>query len=358
MTLLLTFVFIAIGFSFLCSIAESVLFSVTSAHVVLLEHDGKRSGKIFRELKSDINKPLAAILTLNTIAHTAGAAGAGAQASVVFGSASLGVFSAVLTILILFLSEIIPKTLGAHHWKILAPITGFFLKYLVLILYPFVKMSEFLTKGLTQGPSLKGFNRFELSAMAELSAQEGQIAERESDILKNGRLMRETKVHDAMTPGAVIFSVDENLLLEEFFERHDQSRFSRILTYREDKDEVTGFVLRSELLLAYAKREFSEPVKMYRRALPSLLANMTLSHAFNEFIRTRAQINLVVDEYGSTRGLITLEDVLETVLGLELVDEYDKVVDMQKLARRLWKRRAKDMGLNTDSLADDSQPLG
>ena len=358
MILLLTFVFIAIGFSFLCSIAESVLFSVTSAHIALLENDGKRSGKLLRDLKDDINKPLAAILTLNTIAHTAGAAGAGAQASLVFGSASLGIFSAILTLLILIFSEIIPKTLGAHYWKGLAPITAFCLKYLVLILYPFVKMSELMTKGLTHGPSLRGFNRFELAAMAELSAREGQIAQQESDILKNLLLMRETKVQDAMTPGAVIFSIDENLLLDEFFEHHDQSRFSRIPIYHKDKDEVTGFVLRSVLLLAYAKREYKKPIKTYKRVLPSLLTNMTLSHAFNEFIRTRAQIMLVVDEYGSTRGLITLEDVLETVLGLEIVDEYDKEVDMQKLARRLWKRRAKEMGLNIDSVADDCDQSG
>ena len=362
MILLLTFVFVALGFSFLCSIAESVLFSVTSAHIALLENDGKRAGKLLRDLKDDINKPLAAILTLNTIAHTAGAAGAGAQASIVFGSASLGIFSAILTLLILVFSEIIPKTLGAHYWKGLAPITAFCLKYLVLILYPFVKMSELMTKGLTHGPSLRGFNRFELAAMAELSAREGQIAQQESDILKNLLLMRETKVQDAMTPGTVIFSIDENLLLDEFFEHHEQSRFSRIPIYHKHKhkhkDEVTGFVLRSVLLLAYAKREYKEPVKSYKRVLPSLLANMSLSHAFDEFIRTRAQIMLVVDEYGSTRGLITLEDVLETVLGLEIIDEHDKVVDMQKLARRLWKRRAKDMGLNTDSVADDSDQSG
>lgn len=172
MLLLFLYVMIALGFSFLCSIAEAVLLSVTTPYITLLQQQGNKAGELLGQLKADINSPLAAILTLNTVAHTIGAAGAGAQAASVFGSAYVGVASAVLTLLILVFSEIIPKTLGAHYWKQLAPLTAYALLGLVRLLYPFVKLSEVLTRGLTHGPGLTGFNREELSAMAELSASE------------------------------------------------------------------------------------------------------------------------------------------------------------------------------------------
>ena len=185
MTLLIIYVAIALVFSFLCSIAEAVLLSVTTAHITLLEQEGKRAGLLLRELKSDINKPLAAILTLNTIAHTVGAVGAGAQAAIVFGSAWVGAASAVLTLLILVLSEIIPKTLGATYWRSLAGITAHSLKILVFLLYPFVVLSEMLTRGLSRNRELEGFSREEFAAMADLGEQEGQLEKRESRILKN-----------------------------------------------------------------------------------------------------------------------------------------------------------------------------
>lgn len=346
MLLLITYILIALIFSFLCSIAEAVLLSVTSAHIALLEKQGKKAGIVLNTLKADINKPLAAILTLNTIAHTVGAAGAGAQAAKVFGSAYVGIASAILTLLILIFSEIIPKTLGAHYWRQLAPLTGYSLKGLVWLLYPFVKLSELLTRGLTHGPTLSGFSRQEFAAMAELSVQEGQLAELESTILKNLLRLRKTPIADAMTPRTVVFSLSEDLKVDEFFHKHDRVRFSRIPIYAASRDEVTGFVLRSDLLLAQARGNFDNPLKTYGRPLPALLSTMSLAQAFDEFIRRRAHIMLVVDEYGGLKGLLTLEDVIETLLGLEIVDEGDQAVDMQQLARRLWKKRAKEMDLN------------
>ena len=194
MWLLISYVCIALGFSFLCSIAEAVLLSVSNAHIELLEQQKNKTGYLFKQLKSDINKPLAAILTLNTIAHTFGAAGAGAQAAVVFGSAYVGVASAILTLLILIFSEIIPKTLGAHYWRQLAPATAYTLKYLVIVLYPFVKLSESITGKLTDGPTLSGFSRQEMIAMADLSSKEGHIEEQESRILKNILLLKAIKM--------------------------------------------------------------------------------------------------------------------------------------------------------------------
>ncbi len=350
MLLLITYILIALGFSFLCSIAEAVILSVTSPHIALLEKEGRRAGRQLSRLKADINKPLAAILTLNTIAHTVGAAGAGAQAAVVFGSAYVGIASAILTLLILIFSEIIPKTLGAHYWRQLAPATAYVLHGLVWILYPFVKLSELLTRGLTHGPTLTGFSRREFVAMAEVSVKEGQLEQRESTILKNLLRLRKTSIDTAMTPRTVVFSLPEELSVAEFFGKYEQMRFSRIPIYAENQDQVRGFVLRSDLLLAQARDNGDSLLKTYCRPLPALLAGMSLSQAFDEFMRLRAHIMLVVDEYGGLKGLLTLEDLLETLLGLEIVDEEDQAVDMQQLARQLWRRRAKEMGLNIDEL--------
>jgi len=281
MLLLLTYISIALIFSFFCSIAEAVILSTTSAHIALLEKKGKKSGKRLRRLKSDINKPLAAILTLNTIAHTVGAAGAGAQATNVFGSGYVGVTSAVLTLLILVFSEIIPKTLGAHYWRQLAPLTAYSLKILVLIFYPFVILSELLTKGLTHGPTLTGLSRGEFSAMAELSVKEGQLEALESTVVRNLLRLRHTPISDAMTPRTVVFSLPEALRVGEFFQKYDQVRFSRIPIHAQTRDDVTGFVLRSDLLLAQARGNFNKQLKTYSRDLPVLLATMTLAKAFD-----------------------------------------------------------------------------
>jgi CBS domain containing-hemolysin-like protein len=345
MLLLIVYVLIALGFSFLCSIAEAVILSVTTPYVRLLQQQGRRAGARLGRLKEDINSSLAAILTLNTIAHTVGAAGAGAQAARVFGNAYVGVASAILTLLILVFSEIIPKTLGAHYWKQLAPATAWMLSALVRLLYPFVKLSELLTRGLSHGPGLTGFNREELAAMAELSEKEGQLKQQETRILKNLLRLNQTGVEDVMTPRTVIFSLSEDLTVEEFFWKYGSERFSRIPIYSKDPGHLDGFVLRSDLLLAQARGNTDTRLHTYRREMSALPETTRLSHAFDEFLRQRAHMMLIVDEYGSVEGLLTLEDILETLLGLEIVDEGDSNIDMQQYARRLWRRRARDMGL-------------
>lgn len=350
MLLLFTYVLVALGFSFLCSVAEAVLLSVTTAHVALLVQQEETSGALLRELKDDVNKPLAAILTLNTIAHTIGAAGAGAQAAVVFGSAYVGVASAILTLLILVFSEIIPKSLGAHYWRQLAPATAIVLKYLVVILYPFVKLSEKLTGSFTHGPTLSGFSRDEFVAIADLSYKEGQIAEQEAQILKNLLLFRDTRVSAAMTPRTVIFSLPETTSVEEFFHKHDQAPFTRIPIYNQEPEHISGFVFRNDLLLAQARGNSDSMLSNYRRDITVTLESMSLSHVFNDLLRLRVHMMLVVDEYGGVEGMITLEDVLETLLGIEIVDEKDEAVDMQKEARRLWRKRAKKMGIEIEQL--------
>jgi len=341
MILLITYVLIALGFSFLCSIAEAVLLSVTSAHIALMESENKSSAPLLKKLKDDVHKPLAAILTLNTIAHTVGAAGAGAQAVVVFGSASVAIASAVLTLLILIFSEIIPKTIGAHYWRSLAPVTAYTLKFLIWLLYPFVMLSEKLTRGMVEGPRLNGFSRAEFSAMADLSVEEGQLDQQESSILKNLLLLNEIRVEEVMTPRTVISSLPESSTVETFFHKHDDIRFSRIPIYSDgNQEQMVGFVLRSDLLLAQSRGNTTTLLKTYCRELHAILASTKVAKALEEFIGLKSQLMLVIDEYGGVEGLVTLEDLLETMLGLEIVDESDKTIDMQQLALKLARRQS------------------
>ena len=339
MFLLAVYIFIALGFSFLCSIAEAVLLSVTSTYIAMLEQEGGNSGAQLRQLKENVDQPLAAILTLNTIAHTMGAAGAGAQAAHIFGSAYVGVISAVLTLLILIFSEIIPKTIGAHYWRELAPATACGLRYLIIIFYPFVKMSEIFTRSLPHGPTLTGYSREELRIMAEQGAQKGEINQEELQILKNLLLFNDTHIKEAMTPRTVIFALSQTIRVEEFFHKYDDIRFSRIPIYDQDAEDIIGFVLRSDLLLAQARGNSDQNLKNYVRDISAFPDTMNLLQAFNELLKLRAHIVIVINEYGSLRGILTLEDIIETLLGFEIVDEGDENVDMQKLARQLWKKR-------------------
>ncbi|SHF86223.1 Hemolysin, contains CBS domains [Microbulbifer donghaiensis] len=357
MILLIVYVLIALGFSFLCSIAESVILSVTRPYVSLLERDGSRAGRLLRKLKDDINAPLAAILTLNTIAHTAGAAGAGAQAASVFGNQYLGLASAVLTLLILVFSEIIPKTLGALYWRQLAPVTAYALRFLVWLLYPFVKMSEWLTRGMSRGPTLTGFSRDEFAVMAEIGEAEGQLERRESSILRNLFFtLRDYSVREVMTPRTVVYSLSQDASVTESYEDVEKSRFSRIPVYEQgDPDCVVGFVLKQELLLAFAKGERDRKLAEFRRDMLMLPETATIYQAFQKMLSRRVQISAVLDEYGGLEGLVTLEDLLESLLGEEIVDEADKTPDRQEVAKRLWRLRAKRHGLKVDEAAQQEQ---
>ncbi|MDO6475967.1 hemolysin family protein [Alteromonas sp. 1_MG-2023] len=354
MFLLIVYILIALGFSFLCSIAEAVILSISSAYISVLEKEGAPSGKLLRGLTDDINKPLSAILTLNTIAHTMGAAGAGAQAAVVFGDAYLGIISAILTLLILIFSEIIPKTLGATYWRALATPTAWFLKYLTWLLTPFVWFSEKLTKGFKEESPLRGLSRNELQAMAELSWQEGQLAEKETAFLKNMLNMHEVKVRDAMTHRTSMFSLSETMTVEGFFHKHAHMEFSRIPVYTgEDSEHIHGFVMRSDLLLAYARGNTQKQLKDYRRDMITVLSSMPIANVLDLFMTRRVHIFMVVDEYGGLEGIVTLEDILEHLLGIEIVDEKDNTVSIRKYAQNMARRRAAMLMKNVPDLGGD-----
>jgi CBS domain containing-hemolysin-like protein len=348
MDLLFIYIFVAIAFSFLCSILEAVLLSVNHAYITMLITEGKPAGKLFKKWKSDIGKPLIAILTLNTIAHTIGAAGAGAQAAQVFGNVYVGIFSAVLTLLILVFSEIIPKTLGAQYWRQLVPFTAFALKYMIWILYPFIKLAENITNCFKSEQTLTGFSREEFVSMADLSSEEGQLDDQEAHFLKSLLVLRKMCVKDAMTPRPVIFSLTGNLLVEEYYHKYDKVLFSRIPIYKNESENIIGYVFRGDLLLAQARGNGQNSLENYLRPMPVVPEMLSIHNVFSQFVKERIHIMLVINEYGSMQGIITIEDVIETALGVEIVDEKDKTIDMQQEARRLWKKRAKDKGINVD----------
>lgn len=356
MTLLIIFVSIALVVSFFCSVAEAVLLSVSTPYTSVLEQQGRRSGRNLRVLKQNIDRPLSAILTLNTIANTAGATGAGAQATLVFGSEALGLFSAALTFAILVFSEIIPKTLGAYYWRQLAPGMSYVLRVLIIVLFPFVVMANWLTRLLARGKTLRGLSREEFVVMAELGEIEGELGDNESRILLNLLSLREKTVRQVMTPRPVLFSLQQDTRVADFFGEHGHQPYSRIPLYGENQDQVTGFALRGDLMMAQARGEGDRPLLDFRRDLSALVGAIDLLRAFEVLLEQGAHMMLVVDEYGGVDGVITLEDIFESLVGREIVDEVDRTVDMQKLARRLGQRRNRQMGIPPEQIPPDKKP--
>lgn len=351
MGLLLLYVALAIGVSFLCSVMEAVLLSITPSYMAALERDGNPLGEQLKEYKEDIDRPLAAILSLNTFAHTVGAAGAGAQAAVVFGDAYVGVISAVLTLLILVLSEIIPKTLGAVYWRNLAPAVVTILRPTIFVMWPFVKLSQGLSYLMSNGEEQNSFSREEFTALAELGEEEGVFEEKESHILRNLFRFNSLRVQDVMTPRTVVFALPETETIGEVVKEHDEFRFSRIPVYGKNRDEVTGYVLKDELLLRAAQEDLDVPLSKLAREMIVVQETLPLPDVLERMLDRLEHIALVVDEYGGVAGLVTMEDVVETLLGMEIVDEADSVEDMQDLARKQWFRRAKKLGMVTEDMA-------
>lgn len=345
MSLLFTYLALAIGVSFICSILEAVLLSVSQSYIAVLERRDQKSGALLRELKEDIDKPLSAILTLNTIAHTVGAAGVGAQAQIVFGSGFVGITSAILTLLILFLSEIIPKTLGATYWRTLAPVSGRLLSWMIWILYPFVILSMMITRLLSGEEKQISFSREELSAMAERGVEEGIFQQEESDILKNLVQLRSLRIKDIMTPRIVVVGFHEEKTVADVLDKVEEIRFSRLPLYGESEDDITGYVLKNDLLIRLAKGEKNIKLKELKREILILPDFLSLQDFFERLLEKQEHIAVAVDEYGGFSGVVTMEDLVETLLGMEIVDEVDAIDDMQKMAREKWLERARRLGI-------------
>ncbi len=345
MGLLIFYLILAIGVSFLCSILEAVLLSITPSYVAVLERKGKSSGKILRTLKKDVDRPLSAILTLNTIAHTVGAAGVGAQAQVVFGNAYVSITSAILTLLILVLSEIIPKTLGATYWKGLSGFAARTINVLILLTYPFVMLSKGITKWLSDEEKQPSVSREEMSAMAELGFEEGVFEEGESNIFKNLIRFNSLRVKDIMTPRIVVVKFQEDQTIERILEQKDELRVSRMPVYAENEEDITGYILKNDLYYNLSEGNGDKKLKEIKRDVLILPENISLKTLFERLLEKQEHIAVVVDEYGGFSGVVTMEDVVETLLGMEIVDEIDAIEDMQKLARQKWRERAKRLGI-------------
>ena len=289
-----------------------------------------------KSFKENIDKPLAAILTLNTFAHTIGAAGVGAQAQLLWGNESLSVVSVVLTLLILFLSEIVPKTLGASYWKQLAPAATTLLRGMIFILYPFVIVSQFLTKNINKGKDKKSLTRNDFSALAKIGTKIGVFDKDESKILENILAFNNIQVKDILTPRTVIKVINEDDTIKDFYSKQKPITFSRIPIYKENPDNITGFVLKDEILVEVIEQNFDKKLKKLKREITVVFESYPVYKLFKELINKNEQIALVIDEHGGMEGIVTMEDIFETLLGLEIVDETDAHKDLQILAKKVW----------------------
>lgn len=355
MALLIGFFLLSIVFSFLCSIWEAVLLSVTPSYIKRLEKENPSSSKLLSELKNDIDKPLSGILTLNTIAHTVGAIGVGAQAASLFGENKLeigsfgipleSIIAVVMTLGILFLSEIIPKTIGANNWQNLAPFTARSLKVLMLLLKPFIWISTQLTKTLKKDKKRSVFSKQDFAAMAEVVGESGEISQEDFTLIKNVLQFDDLTARDVMTPRKVMVMADETLSLQTYFENNQPFVFSRIPLFKDTRDNVSGILLKDELLQNIIQGKGDQPLSSIRREVVTLSQGSTLRDVFLSLNHQGGHLGLIVDEYGTVVGLVTLEDVIETLFGLEIMDETDKISDLQTYARKKWEERAKKLGL-------------
>lgn len=352
MTLLLIYLFIALFISFLCSIMESVLLSVPISFLKTESEAGNKHADAMIILKEDIDKPLSAILSLNTVAHTMGAAGVGAQATVVFGEAYFGLVSAILTILILIITEIIPKTLGANYGRELIGITSKIIKVMIFITYPLVFLSSILTQMLSRDTAQPTTSREEISTLASIGMQEGIFADKENKIIQNLIKLKSLKIKTVMTPRIVVVTADENMTLQEFLKNKEFLHFSRIPIYHGNKDNITGYVFRELVFEKLAEDQFDLKLKDIKRDIVVFSKNITLFDAWEVLLQKKEQISLVIDEYGGMDGITTLEDIIETLLGFEIVDEKDKVEDMQQYALKRWQEKQKKYKLLENSEED------
>jgi len=352
MTLLLLYGIISIGFSFLCSILEAVLLSITPTFITVKKNEGKAYANILKKLKDDVNKPLISILTVNTIAHTVGAILVGVQAEKTYGSGnnSVGIVSAIMTLLILILSEIIPKSIGATYWKQLA---NFSAKAITILMFPLkftgiLWVLELTTKLVGKNPHDSIISREDFNAMADIAQEEGVFQESESKVIKNLIDFKNILVKDIMTPRTVMKIASEDMKIQDFYDENSNLKFSRIPLFEDTSDDIKGYFLKDQLLESIINGKGSNTLKTINREILITKRNAPIKPLFDNLIEKHEHIALVVDEFGSVSGIVTQEDIIETLLGLEIVDESDGHDDLQALARKMWEIRAKRHGIIDD----------
>ena len=338
MTLLFVYLAIAIGVSFLCSILEAVLLSVTPSFAEKILSDRPRAGGMLNQVKERLDESLSSILILNTFAHTMGAAGVGAQALQVFGQKWETLIAVLLTLAILYFSEIIPKTLGATFWRQLAIPSAFIIAWLVKLVYPLVWISTRLTR-LFSGNKGQEITREEIIALASLGLRDGTLMSQENEYLANILKLREIRTEEVLTPRSVVHMLHQNLTVTEALDQAETRRFSRIPIFGEGIDDIKGKVLRADLFEAERDGQGSAPIKQFAKKIVRVSEKLPVQQLLDLFIKNRAHLFLVEDEFGQTAGIVTLEDAIETLLGREILDERDTVADMQALARGKYRQR-------------------
>ena len=329
MTLLLAYFFLALFLSFLCSLLEAVLLSTPASYSSILSKQNASQGDRLERFKENINRPLAAILTLNTFAHTLGAAGVGAQTLELYGESSVAIASGILTLLILVFSEIIPKTIGSVYWRGLIGNTTLIIEVLIFFTYPLVLLAEYISNF---GQDEATVTREEVIAMAEMGEDEGVLEEQETDIIENTLKLKDVKAKDIMTPRSVIFALNSDFTVGQVLEEHETLDFTRIPIFEGNLDVIKGMVNRYEIINRKADDQFSTRMHEISQEVPFVNENDPIDKVLELFIKNREHMALVKDNSDILTGLITLEDAIETILGQEIVDEHDSVVDMRDLA--------------------------
>ena len=359
MGLLLLFLVITLLVSFLCSTLESVLMTTTLSYISLREDEGDKAAVLFKKYKLDTERPLAAILSLNTIANTVGSVGIGMQATLVFGNKWVGLTSAIVTLLILIFAEIIPKTIGTTYWKSLMTFTAYTTRALIVIMFPFVLLVHYLTRMFHKEDTVgdNTVSREEVSAMANVGEEEGVIEKDENKIIQNIIRLDDIKAFEVMTPRVVAAIASEKMTLREYYDSDAYNHFSRIPVYAESPEFITGYVLRDDALEDLAEDHFDTKLGDIKRSLPYFNEDTSISDIFDAMLKQKSQIALVIDEYGCFQGIITLEDIIETIFGFEIIDENDVITDMQQYARERWQKRQKRISKHVNITTSSSETM-
>ena len=350
---LITFFLLAILVSFLCSLLEAVLLSITPSYARVKFQEGDRVGRQLESFKSNIDRPLAAILTLNTVAHTVGAIGVGDQSARIWADANpmitAVIVPAVMILGILILSEIIPKTLGANHWQKLVPFTVSTLEIIIFLLFPLIWVIQIITRTLGKDKSHSVFSSSEFLALAQIGVTEGAVEQQDSEIIANLLRMAKVQARDIMTPRTVVRLASEEQTVKAFYKTAGELPFSRIPLFEgKEREHISGYFLKAELLENLVQGNGDQHLSSIKRDITVVHESLPISALFNRFLEQREHIALVVDEIGGMAGIVTMEDVMETLLGMEITDESDSTVDMQVLARKNWETRAQRIGLIKD----------
>lgn len=341
MALLIIFLLGTLLISFLCSILESVLLSTPLTYLTMLKENGDKTAEKFLSYKMNTDRPLAAILSLNTIANTIGAAGVGRQATLLFGNAWFGVISATTTILILIFSEIVPKTIGTSYWKSLTGFATRAISVLVFLMYPLVVLIRLISRWLTPEDGASLVSRDEVTAMANIGEEEGVIDTSENKVIQNIMKLDNVKAGDVMTPRIVAVTAQENMTLKNFYKNDNYLHYSRIPVYSDSQEYITGYILLNDALEGLADDEFDTRLKDLKRPISFFKEEDSLSDIWETLLKEKEQIGLIIDEYGCFQGILTMEDIIETILGLEIIDESDQFTDMQQYAKERWEKRQK-----------------